>query len=70
MLFSGKTFPELNRQRFSSQIESYEERRGVPPSDGTCTARPIDLLRDMPQFVIIEPKHSAKQNYVPVSNLR
>ena len=23
------------------------------------TARPIDLLRDMPQFVIIEPKHSA-----------
>jgi hypothetical protein len=34
------------------------------------TARPIDLLRDMPQFVIIEPKHSAKQNYVPVSNLR
>ena len=34
------------------------------------TGRPIDLLRDMPQFVIIEPKHSAKQNYVPVSNLR
>jgi hypothetical protein len=25
---------------------------------------------DMSQFVIIEPKHSAKQNYVPVSNLR
>jgi hypothetical protein len=34
--FSGKTFPELNRQRFSSQIESYEERRGVPPSDHTA----------------------------------
>jgi hypothetical protein len=42
----------------------------LPDGLHTYTARPIDLLRDMPQFVIIEPKHSAKQNYVPVSNLR
>jgi len=33
-------------------------------------ARSTRRSRDMPQFVIIEPKHSAKQNYVPVSNLR
>ena len=45
-------------------VEKYLQMQMCVSSLCQYTARPIDLLRDMPQFVIIEPKHSAKQNYV------